>query len=79
MKKQFFVMAFLCLTAAVFVSCDNDDLEEQVQQEKVYNAKPETSGELNMGDSGSDDKNLDPGIGDENEKDGGVFGGRKRE
>lgn len=51
MKKQFFVMAFLCLTAAVFVSCDNDDLEEQVHQEKVYNAKPETSGELGIEDS----------------------------
>lgn len=59
MKKQFFVMAFLCLSATVFTSCSNDDEIEEVKHQNSYQTMSTPSTGTGLGgtnpENGDDD------------------------
>lgn len=66
MKKQFFVMALLCLSATVFTSCSNDDEIEEVKQQNYYQTMSTSStgtgiGGTNPGNGDTDGDNKDKG------------------
>lgn len=66
MKKQFFVMALLCLSATTFISCSNDDETEEVIQQDIYQTKSTSSTEIGIGgtkpgNGDDDDDNKDKG------------------
>ena len=66
MKKQFFVMALVCLSATVFSSCSNDDEIEEVNQQNSYQTMSSTPtgtgiGGTNPENGDDDDDNKDTG------------------
>lgn len=70
MKKQFFVMALLCLSATVFTSCSNDDEIEEVNQQNSYQTMSSTPTDTDIGGP-------NPGNGNTDDDDGKDKGGIK--
>jgi len=70
MKKQFFVMALLCLSATVLISCSNDDEIEEVKQQNSYQTMSTPSTDTGIGGT-------NPGNGDKDNDDGKDKGGIK--
>ena len=70
MKKQFFVMAFLCLSATVLTSCSNDDEIEEVKQQNNYQIMSTPSSGTGIGGT-------NPGNGNTDDDDGKDKGGIK--
>jgi len=66
MKKQFFVMAFLCLSATVFTSCSNDDEIEEVKHQNSYQTMSTLPTGIGLGGNNpgnDDDKDKDKDTG----------------
>ncbi len=67
MKKQFFVMALLCLSVSTFVSCSTDDDTQEIIQQETYQTKSTTSTDIGIGGTnpgnGDDDKDKDKDTG----------------
>lgn len=66
MKKQFFVMALLCLSATTIISCSNDDDTEEIIKQDLYQTKSTFSTETGIGGTNpengdDDDDNKDTG------------------
>ena len=70
MKKQFFVMAFLCLSATVLTSCSNDDEIEEVEKQNSYKTMSTPSTDTGIGGT-------TPGNGNTDDDDGKDKGGIK--
>lgn len=69
MKKQFFVMALLCLSATVLTSCSNDDELEEVKHQNSYQTMSTSSTDTNIGGTNPGNGNTDD---DEDKDKGGI-------
>jgi len=67
MKKQFFVMALLCLSATTFISCSNDDDTEEINRQDQYQTKSTSSTETGIGETNPENGDDD---GDDKDKGG---------
>ena len=70
MKMHFFVTALVCLSAAVFTSCSNDDEIEEVNQQNSYQTMSSTPTDTGIGGT-------NPGNGNTDDDDGKDKGGIK--